>query len=371
MPAGDRQLAKGSTFAAIERIARTDPAFAVTQEVWDRDPWLLNTPGGTVDLRTGKLRKVSQRDLITKLTGAAPNRRGLALWLKFLEQATQGDIELQRFLQRFAGYALTGQISEECLLFAYGPGGNGKGVFTEALVGAMGEYAQYAPMDTFMASKFDRHPTELAALAGARLVVASETKEGRAWEEGRIKALTGGDPISARYMRQDYFTYVPQFKLLLVGNHKPALRTVDEAARRRSTSCRSYTRQRNAIRRSRSGCARNGERFSGGPSRAVLRGSRKAPVPEAVRRETETYFESQDVFGSWLEERCERSPSTWETHEVLFSDWTAFAEKNHEETGSTKAFTEKLLNRGAIYKRTNGARGFLGFRLKPEVTRDR
>ena len=88
-------------------------------------------------------------------------------------------------------------------------------------------------METFTASISDRHPTELAMLRGARLVTATETEEGRAWAEARIKQMTGGDPVSARFMRQDFFTYVPQFKLLIAGNHRPALRNVDEAARRR------------------------------------------------------------------------------------------------------------------------------------------
>ena len=88
-------------------------------------------------------------------------------------------------------------------------------------------------METFTASNTDRHPTELAALRGARLVTATETEEGRRWAESRIKQLTGGDPIAARFMRQDLFEFVPQFKLVIAGNHKPQLRNVDEAMRRR------------------------------------------------------------------------------------------------------------------------------------------
>ena len=88
-------------------------------------------------------------------------------------------------------------------------------------------------METFTASKFDRHPTELAMLRGARMVTASETEEGRSWAESRIKQLTGGDPITARFMQKDFFTFRPNFKLTIIGNHKPLLRNVDEAARRR------------------------------------------------------------------------------------------------------------------------------------------
>ena len=97
----------------------------------------------------------------------------------------------------------------------------------------MGDYAAVAPMETFTASAFERHSNDLAGLRGARLVSAQEPEEGRRLAEAKIKSLTGGDPISAHFMRQDYFTFVPTFKLVIAGNHKPGLRSVDEAIRRR------------------------------------------------------------------------------------------------------------------------------------------
>ena len=106
-------------------------------------------------------------------------------------------------------------------------------MFLNVLTGILAEYAKTAAMDTFTASKGDKHPTDMAMLRGARLVTASETEEGRAWAEARIKQLTGGDPVTARFMRQDFFTFMPAFKLTIVGNHQPMLQNVDEAARRR------------------------------------------------------------------------------------------------------------------------------------------
>ena len=106
-------------------------------------------------------------------------------------------------------------------------------MFLNTIAGIMHDYAATAAMETFSASKGERHPTDLAMLRGARLVTASETEEDRAWAESRIKQMTGGDPITARFMRQDFFTYRPQFKLTIIGNHKPLLKSVDEAARRR------------------------------------------------------------------------------------------------------------------------------------------
>ena len=118
-------------------------------------------------------------------------------------------------------------------MFGFGNGGNGKGVWLNTVAGIMADYATTAAMETFTASKFDRHPTELAMLRGARMVTASETEEGRSWAESRIKQMTGGDPITARFMQKDFFTFQPNFKLTIIGNHKPLLRNVDEAARRR------------------------------------------------------------------------------------------------------------------------------------------
>jgi putative DNA primase/helicase len=154
-------------------------------------------------------------------------------WLTFLDEATGKDVELIGFLQRWCGYCLTGDIREHALVFCYGPGGNGKTVMLNTISGILGDYAKTAAMETFVASQFEHHPTDLAMLCGARLVTAAETEEGRAWAETKIKQLTGGDPISARFMRQDFFTYRPHFKLMIIGNFEPALRNVDDAARRR------------------------------------------------------------------------------------------------------------------------------------------
>ena len=220
--------------AGAERLARTEPAHVIRQRDWDPDPYLLGVPGGVVDLRNGTLREPSSSQFITRHTKVAPeNRANCPRWTSFLDEATGGDVDFVGYLQRMVGYALTGHTAEQVLGFIHGPGGNGKSVFVNTVTEMVGDYAATAPMDAFSSSQGDRHPTDLAMLCGARLVTASETEEGRAWAESRIKQLTGGDPISAQFMRQDFFTYRPQFKLLIVGNHKPIIRRVDAALRRR------------------------------------------------------------------------------------------------------------------------------------------
>ena len=227
-------IASAKTVAAVVTLARADRRLAATIEQWDADPWSLNTPAGVVDLRSGKMCEGHPNRYITRITAAVPNH-GCAIpaWLRFLDRVTGSDLKLIAFLQRMAGYALTGITRENALFFLYGTGANGKSVFTNTLSGILGDYHRTAPIETFTASQVERHPTDLAGLRGARLVTAIETEEGRRWAESRIKALTGGDKIAARFMRQDFFEFTPQFKLLIAGNHKPGLRSVDEAMRRR------------------------------------------------------------------------------------------------------------------------------------------
>ncbi|HET7866937.1 MAG TPA: phage/plasmid primase, P4 family, partial [Burkholderiaceae bacterium] len=230
------KLAGSSTVNGVERLARTDRRHAGTADEWDADPWLLNTPGGVVDLRTGQMRPHDRLDRLTKVATATPRSgpdNACPTWLAFLADITGADADLSAYLQRMVGYCLTGVTSEHALFFLYGTGANGKSVFVNVMSTILGDYAANAPMDTFMEARGDRHPTDLAGLRGARFVASIETEQGRRWNESKVKAITGGDKVSARFMRQDFFEYVPQFKLVIAGNHKPSIRNVDEAMKRR------------------------------------------------------------------------------------------------------------------------------------------
>lgn len=131
------------------------------------------------------------------------------------------------------GYALVGENPEHVLIFIHGSGGNGKSVLVALMTWLFGSYAATASMDCFTATKGDKHPTDLAKLAGARLVTAAETARGRTWDEQRVKQVTGGEKISARFMRQDEFEYLPAFLPVISGNDKPRFASVGEAERRR------------------------------------------------------------------------------------------------------------------------------------------
>ena len=232
-PADARTLSDASTVTAVERLARCDRRLAATVDQWDADPWLLTTPCGTVDLRAGTMWP-EPCDFITKSTAVAPDfQADCPRWRAFLRRVTNDDPDLIEYLQRLLGYCLTGSVREHILAFFYGTGANGKGTLINSVTAILGDYVTVAPANMFEATTTDRHPTDLAMLRGARLVAAQETEQGRRWAESRIKSLTGGDPITARFMRQDFFTFQPSFKLVIAGNYKPGLRSVDEAVRQR------------------------------------------------------------------------------------------------------------------------------------------
>jgi putative DNA primase/helicase len=302
-------VASSKKVSAIECLAQADRQHAAQTSDWDNDAWLLNTPDGTIDLRTGQLRPHDRQDLITKITAVGPSGT-CPLWLSFLNRIFNGDQKLIAYVRRLLGYSLTGSVQEHALFFCYGTGGNGKGVMLGTWHKILGDYSVVAPMSTFTASQNERHPTELAMLRGARLVTAQETEDGQRWAESKIKALTGGDSISARFMRQDFFTFEPVFKLLIAGNHKPSLRNVDEAIRRRFNLI-PFTQTIPPAERDLRLAEKLKDEWPGYLAWAIegcLEWQRigLAP-PAAVVEATEDYLTEEDAIGRFIAERCERN----------------------------------------------------------------
>jgi putative DNA primase/helicase len=361
-------LASAKTVAAVHGLAKADRRLAATVDQWDADPWLLNTPGGVIDLRTGQTRPHRPDDYMTKLTGVAPNAScSISTWLQFLDRVTGGDTALIAFMQRMAGYALTGLTREHALFFCYGTGANGKTTFMNAINSCAGDYHRAAPIETFTDSKNDRHPTDLASLRGARLVTAVETEQGRRWAESKIKALTGGDKVAARFMRQDFFEFTPQFKLLIAGNHKPGLRSVDEAIRRRFNLI-PFTITIPPAERDEKLSDRIGLELPGILA-WLIQGcldwqKHGLAPPEAVTAATAAYLEAEDAMAAWIDECCEPDPNAWERTATLFASWSAWADKTGEHVGSQRRFAERLEARGIPPQRKRDARGFLGLRVR-------
>jgi putative DNA primase/helicase len=338
-----KKMLRAAEAAGVERFAQSDRVFAVTSDIWDTDKWLLGTPDGVVDLRTGVLRKADQKDFITKQTAVGPSEEpDCRLWLSFLNEATKGDQDLIRFVQQWCGYCLTGEISEQAFVFLWGPGGNGKGVFLNTAGNIMGDYCCTATMETFTASKSDRHPTELAKLRGARMTRVSETEQGRAWAEKRINQLTGGDRISARFMRQDFFEFDPQMKLTIIGNHKPTLRNVDDAAKRRINIV-PFVHKPPVVDHDLEDKLK--EEWPG-ILRWMINGcldwqKNRLVRPKVVIAATEEYFFDQDILRQWVEECCDCHENYANIGRTLFESWAAFAKARNEDPRSQKLFNQQ------------------------------
>jgi putative DNA primase/helicase len=212
-------------------LAQAQALLAALPEDFDRDPWLLNVANGTLDLRTGTLREHDRDDYLSKVAPVAYDPSAeCPIFMQFLAGVFRGDAALIEFVQRAVGYTLTGDTRERVLFILHGEGRNGKSTLLEVLSAALGDYATRTPTKTLLAKRGDDAiPNDVAALKGMRLVTASETEEGKRLAEALIKDLTGGDTISARFMRAEWFTFKPEFKLWLATNHKPAIRDGDDA----------------------------------------------------------------------------------------------------------------------------------------------
>lgn len=361
------RLGSSSTIAAVERIIRSDPRHAATTTDWDTNVWLLNTPGGVINLRTGALRMHNRQDKITKVTTATP-RGQCPNWQAFLREVMGGDTELEAYLQRVVGYCLTGVTSAHALFFLYGTGANGKSVFVNTIATILGDYAANTPMDTLMETRSDRHPTDLAGLQGARFVCAAETEQGRRWNESKVKAITGSDKITARFMRQDFFDYTPHFKLVIAGNHKPSIRNVDEALKRRlhmiPFTVTIPPEQRDGKLTEKLLAERDG--ILSWAIQGCLEWQRIGLAqPQRVLHATDEYFETEDTVGRWLEERCVRSRNAKSLTSELFNDWKLWAEANGEFIGSMRRFSDALLTRQLEkWRNSVGLRGFSGIGLR-------
>jgi putative DNA primase/helicase len=359
------KLYTARTVAAVERLTGADRRQAATIEQFDKNTWLITTTDQSYDLRTGHAKKPDPADYITRKTlcHAAPAATAHPIWTAFLNRITADNRELQDFLKRYFGYCLTGEISEHRFIFGYGTGANGKSTLINTIAKIIGDYACVADMSTFLAAKSERHPTDLAKLHGHRLAIAQETEKGRRWDEVKIKNLTGGDKITARFMHQDHFDFIPTFKLFITGNHKPRLENVDEAMRRRlmlvpflvqippeerdtELADKLVPEHPAILRWMLDGCM-EWQRIGLAP-------------PAIVTDATAAYFDDQDVMQHWLDEcTSDAGPFAFSLTKELYGSWKQWSDEQRFEAGSLKAFSEALQDRGFTKKRDG--RGRYGF----------
>lgn len=355
-----------SKVPSVLSLMRSSRAIAVSHEVLDADPMALNTPVGLLDLTTGTLGPADADRLCTRMTQVPAQQDGQCpQWMRFLDQVTNGNVELQRYLQRWAGYCLTGSTQEQQLLFLWGDGGNGKGVFLRTLAGLMGDYAITARSDLFTAGRGEKHPTDVAMLAGARLVIAHEAKTGSQWDEVQLKTLTGGDVLTARFMYHDNFTFVPTFKIALSANARPEFRAVGQSMRRRMHLVTFNYRPTVVDTALEERLKSEWPAILGWAVAGCLAWQAEGlGVPDSIRDDTSDYLEDEDALSQWLEDECIADPEAVTSALELFRSWQQWAHAHGEFVGSHKRLSGALTGRGYSKWRSAKMRGFRGLALR-------
>jgi putative DNA primase/helicase len=375
-----RRTQNAPGLAAMLRTAQCQRS--VRPQEFDPDPWLLNVANGTLDLKTGQLREHRRDDMITKITLAPfdPEAR-CPRWNEFLEQV-QPNPEVRGFLHRLVGYSITGTIREHMLPISYGDGRNGKGMFINTLLQVVGDYGVAVPPELLMVKRHEAHPTERTVLYGARLASAQETEENRTLNVALVKSLTGGDPIRARRMREDFWEFLPTHKLWLSTNHKPRIPETKAAIWERVFLIPWEVFVANDQRDVDLGT--NLLKEAAGILAWAVAGSREyqriglAP-PRVITAATRAYREQEDRLAPFLVERCVLAADARVTRSELRAAYIEWADQNGIEAVGRMAaeeFAGKLRERGiedvaSVRNATTRMpdRGWRGIRLKTKTER--
>ena len=342
---------------AALRLASTEKSVAARTESFDRHPWLLNCRNGVLDLKTGRMQEHDQALRLTRRVEASfhPNA-SCPQWEEFLEQVLP-DPEVRSFLQRYAGYTLAGERAEQVFVFLYGSGSNGKSTLLDVLASVLGDYGVVTPFDTFLERQPGQATNDLARLAGSRFVRASEPDEGAVFSESLVKSITGGEPISARFHRQEFFEFVPGFTLWLSGNHHPRVKGTDEGIWRRVLLVPFSVRiekgdkhLKDRLLDERDGILRWMYEGCAAWQRVGLN------APKAVVKATTEYRKDQDVAGRFLEERCilTLKEADWLTVKALRGAYEHWCDENGERPMSQRALADRLKLRGLNNARMAG-----------------
>lgn len=388
LPEGDGEMRhKDRSLSArgldsIVKVARTDPRIVAPIATLDARPWELNTPCGVVNLRTGQLADPDPASLHTRSTAVAPDfERPAERFTAFLNETFSADHDLITYVQRLLGLSLIGAVTEQLLPFAFGEGANGKSTLADVVMrlAGIGEtgYSISAPSEMLLASSASNHPTEIARLAGARFVVASELDDGQRFAEARIKMLTGRDIITGRFMRQDFFSFAPTHTLWLLGNHRPAVRTGGPAFWRRLRLVPFLNTVPEHLRDT------GLEEYlvdNEGPSilawlirGAVDYATHGLTTPAAVQVATEEYQGEQDTVGRFIDDWCTvgipGTPNMQTPSGALLGAYKTWCEREDEEPVSARKLAGQLKKRGVLVGRTNSFRFYDGVKLRTEAGR--
>ena len=358
--------------------AQTDARVVVFADQLDANGWELNTPGGIIDLRTATLLPPNPESLHTKMTACAPDFDGTSdKWEGFLDDTFPGDQELRDYVQRMIGYSAVGIVREHVLPMAIGDGGNGKGVTMETSIAVLGDYATTAPAGFLMKSNFQTHSTDLARLHGARMVVCDEAEPGARWDEAKLKALVGGSSITARFMRQDNFTFKPTHQLWTTVNHAPGVEAGGDSFWRRLRAIpfsHTVPDEKKDPELGEKLAEQHGPKILAWIARGAAAYYRHGLAePENVKAATKSYAHDVDTVARFLELECEvGGEHDYTSINAVRNAYERFCRGNADEPIKGRAFTTALEKHGidtsTTQKGIGGQRQYRHIRLTSALT---
>lgn len=358
---------------AMIKLAEVEPGVPMLPEQFDTDPWLMTVKNGTIDLKTGKLISSKRENYITRCAPVTfdPNAE-CPVFVKFLETIFMGNENLIRFIQRAVGYTLTGRVTERCLFILHGCGKNGKSTLLDVIMSMSGEaadsgYGLRTPTETLMVQYGGGSiPNDIARMKGARYISASESEEGHRLAEAKIKDLTGGDTISARFMRGEFFDFKPEFKLWLATNHKPTIRGTDNAIWDRIRLIPFEWRVPDG-----QADASLPDKLRGeidGVFQWALRGCLEwqkegLGAPDEVVKATSEYRAEMDLLSDFISDCCTVNPICTVSNKNLYAEYRKWCEQNAQKMMSHKKFSQRLQERGLLQERDGKNRKWSGIGL--------
>lgn len=331
-------------------------ALATTIDLWDADPDLLATPdGATINLAEGRARQPRQSDYLSLASGATYEPDAdCPRWRQFLHEVFSGDQELIAYIQRAVGYSLTGHTHEQKLFICYGTGANGKSVFLDVLSWLAGDFHAAASFSTFDAdNRNDGKNDDLAALKGKRLVTIIETDEDRRLAEARVKALTGQDAISARFLYGDFFTFRPCAKFWVAVNHRPGVHGTDNGIWRRLQLIpfrQTFTGDRLDAKLSAKLRAEAAGILNWAIEGAKLWHAHGLGACAAVDNATASYRKESDILGAWIDENCILHATLKTEAKELYSSYRLWAEVNGMRPMTSQAWGRRMGERAGLEK---------------------
>jgi putative DNA primase/helicase len=355
----------------IKQAAEWLPEFATTIDQYDSDIHLAATENGTLDLKDCSYRESRQEDYLTKQLGTIYDESAdCPRFKKFLKEVFDGDDELIDFMQRVIGYCLTGEISEQKMFILYGFGKNGKSVLLNTIQAMLGDYAGTASFKTFDTDKQSEQTNDLAMLKGRRFVAMSESAADRRINEPLIKQVTGGDKISCRFLKKEFFDYLPQFKLFLATNHKPVITQSDFGIWRRIVLI-PFTQ--NFDGREEAGLKEKLLNELPGILNWAIEGLRKwrekglEHLPTAVTEATTKYKEDCDTVGQWLEQKTTKIPTASIKSSEAYKSYKEWTEENGYYPVGVKTFKSSLEERKFTPQKKKDGNYFLGLAFNYNV----